>query len=232
MEEPLKKEVFLGQTYLFKGLEPAHLKRLAAIAYPKTFRRGEFIFHEGEEARGFYLVYEGRVKVFKEAPNGKEQILHIFGPGEPVGEVAVFSGGDFPANAAALTDAVLLYLPRRDFVALIREEPTLALNMLAVLSLRLRQFVNLVESLSLKEVSERLASYLLYRAEKEGQEFDLGMNKGELASFLGTSPETLSRIFGRFARLSLVKTKGRTVSILNREGLAELAAGLKPVGNL
>ncbi len=224
----LNKEDFLARTFLFQGLAPVYLKKLAAIAYPKRYRKGEIIFQEGEKALGFYLVYEGRVKVFKESPSGREQILHLLGPGEPFGEVAVFSGRDYPANAAALTEVLLLYLPRQDFTALIKEEPALALNMLAVLSKRLRQFVSLVEALSLKEVSERLASYLLYRSEKEGPHFDLGMNKGELASFLGTSPETISRVFGKLAKMGLVETKGREIKILNREGLSEIAAGLRP----
>ncbi len=222
----------MARTILFKDLAPAYLEALAKVTYVKHYRKGEFIFHEGEEARGFYLVYEGRVKVFKQAPSGKEQIIHLLGPGEPFGEVAVFAGMDFPANASALTDCVLLYLPRKEFVKLIREEPALALNMLAVLSLRLRQFVAMVEALSLKEVSERLASYLLYRRQKEGDDFDLGMNKGQLASFLGTSPETISRIFGRLARMGLVESKGRRVKILDHEGLAEVAAGLKPLGKI
>ncbi len=228
----MDKKAFLARTILFKDLASSYLEALSRITYPKRFQKGEFIFHEGEEARGFYLVYEGQVKVFKQAPSGKEQIIHILGPGEPFGEVAVFAGVDYPANASALTDCVLFYLPRKEFVNLIREEPALAMNMLAVLSLRLRQFVSLVEALSLKEVSERLASYLLYRRQREGEEFDLGMNKGQLASFLGTSAETISRIFGRFSKLGLVESKGRRVKIINHEGLSAVAAGLKPLGKL
>ncbi|NPA48982.1 MAG: Crp/Fnr family transcriptional regulator [Thermodesulfobacteria bacterium] len=228
----MDKKDFLARTILFKDLAPDYLEALAKVTYVKRYRKGEFIFHEGEEARGFYLVYEGQVKVFKQAASGREQIIHVLGPGEPFGEVAVFAGLDYPANASALTDCVLLYLPRKEFVNLIREEPALAMNMLAVLSLRLRQFVSMVEALSLKEVSERLASYLLYRRQKEGDEFDLGMNKGQLASFLGTSPETISRLFGRLSKMGLVESKGRQVKILDHEGLSAVAAGLKPLGKL
>ncbi len=232
MQPHMDKKAFLARTILFKDLPLPYLEALSKVTYPKRYQKGEFIFHEGEEARGFYLVYEGRVKVFKQSPSGKEQIIHLLGPGEPFGEVAVFAGIDYPANASALTDCVLLYLPRKDFINLIRQEPALALNMLAVLSLRLRQFVSMVEALSLKEVSERLASYLLYRRQKEGEEFDLGMNKSQLASFLGTSPETISRLFGRLSRLGLIESKGRQVKILDHEGLSAVAAGLKPLGKI
>ncbi|OAG28305.1 Crp/Fnr family transcriptional regulator [Thermodesulfatator autotrophicus] len=223
------KKEFLAQTILFKGLSDKHLESISKIAYPKKMRKGELIFQEGDESHGFYIVYAGRVKIYKESPSGKEQIIHLFGPGEPFGEVPVFSGFDFPANALALTDGELLYFPRKEFVGLIKDDPSLALNILGVLSQRLRQLVNMVEALALKEVSERLASYLLYLGEQAGGDiFDLGMNKTQLASFLGTSPETLSRMFGRLQKLGLIETQGRQVKILDREGLSEVAAGIKP----
>ncbi|WP_022852415.1 Crp/Fnr family transcriptional regulator [Thermodesulfatator atlanticus] len=222
------KKDFLAQTILFKGLSQEQLEALSRITYPKSLKKGEIIFTEGEPARGFYLIHQGRVKIFKESPSGKEQILHILGDGEPFGEVPVFAGLDFPANALALSPCKLFYIPRQEFVALIREDPSLALNMLGILSRRLRQLVNMVEALSLKEVSERLASYLLYLSEQTGKpHFDLGMNKSQLASFLGTSPETLSRMFSKLQRLGLIRVKGKEVEILAREGLAEIAAGIK-----
>jgi CRP-like cAMP-binding protein len=98
---------------------------------------------------------------------GKEQILHIYGPGHPIGEVPVFSGSRFPANAMAIEKSRMLFFPRRDFVDLISAHPSLALNMLAVLSLRLRQFTVQIENLSLKEVPARLASYLIFLSEKQ-----------------------------------------------------------------
>ncbi len=230
MEKVSEKEAFLREISLFKGLPQAHIQELARIAHRKEFARGALIFQEGEEARGFYVVYQGQVKVFKQAPSGREQILHLFGPGEPFGEVPVFAGERFPAHAAALQACTVYYFPRKDFVALIQKDPSLALNLLAVLSRRLRQFVRLVEALSLKEVSERLAAYLVYRQERAGAlTFDLGMNKTQLASFLGTVPETVSRVFKRFQQQGFLESKGRQVTIRHREALQEIAAGLRPL---
>ena len=84
---------------LFKGLPREHLEELGRIGVEKCYQKGDIIFSEGHEASGFYIVAEGRVKIFKLSLDGKEQILHIFGPGEPFGEVPVFSGSAFPANA-------------------------------------------------------------------------------------------------------------------------------------
>ncbi len=225
-----EKEIFLQDISLFKGLSKEHIRELARIAHLRHFARGAFIFQEGEEARGFYVVFQGQVKVFKQAPSGREQILHLFGPGEPFGEVPVFAGERFPAHAVALTACKVYCFPRKDFVTLIQKDPSLALNLLAVLSRRLRQFVALVEALSLKEVSERLAAYLVYRQEKAGAlTFDLGMNKTQLASFLGTVPETVSRVFKKFQQQGVLESKGREVTIHHREALQEIAAGLRPL---
>jgi len=110
---------------------------------------------------------------------------------------------------------------------LIREEPSLALNMLAVLSMRLRRFAGLIESLSLKEVPGRLAAYLLYMSEKEknARELKLDISKGQLAGLLGTIPETLSRILNKMSRIQLIKSDGSVITILDRTALEELAAG-------
>ncbi|AEH44001.1 transcriptional regulator, Crp/Fnr family [Thermodesulfatator indicus DSM 15286] len=223
------KKEFLARTFFFKGLSDKYLEAVSRIAHVKKMRKGEFIFQEGDPARGFYIVYKGQVKIYKESPSGKEQIIHLFGPGEPFGEVPVFAGFDFPAHAMALTNGELLYFSRQEFLDLIKKDPSLALNILGVLSQRLRQLVAMVEALALKEVSERLASYLLYRHEQTGaEEFDLGMNKTQLASFLGTSPETLSRMFSKLQKLGLIESRGKQVKIIDREGLSEIAAGIKP----
>ena len=139
--------------------------------------------------------------------------------------MAVFAGRSFPANAEALAHSRLLFFPRDDFVGLISRNPSLALKMLAVLSMRLRQFAVQVESLSLKEVPGRLASYLLLLAdEQEGPEGAvLPISKGQLASLLGTIPETLSRIFAKMAGQGLIEVSGRNIRILNRTGLEDIS---------
>ena len=217
-----KKEI-IGSSLLFEGLPPQQIEDLAAIAVEKTFQRGENIFFEGDKGIGFYMVGEGRVKIFKVSFAGKEHILHIFGQGEPFGEVPVFHGQPFPATAEALVKTRTLFFPRDRFVLLVEANPSLALNMLAVLAQRLRRFASQIESLSLKEIPARLAGYLLYLSQEQGEsdEVELDISKGQLASLLGTIPETLSRIFAKMSDAGLIQVNGRKISLLDRQRLSE-----------
>jgi CRP/FNR family transcriptional regulator, dissimilatory nitrate respiration regulator len=225
-ELPMKKTIeIIKNISAFSGLSPAQLEEVRRIAVKREFTKGDPVFFEGDRGNGFYIVVDGLVKVFKLAPDGKEQILHIIGPGEPFGEVAVFAGRSFPANAEALADSLLLFFPRDAFVNLISRNPSLALQMLAVLSMRLRQFAVQVENLSLKEVPGRLASYLLLLADEQDdpQRAELPIPKGQLASLLGTIPETLSRIFTKMAAQGLIEVNGRNIRIVDRAGLENIS---------
>jgi len=131
--------------------------------------------------------------------------------------VPVFHGQPFPANAVTMAASKLLFFPRREFVELVTSTPSLALSMLAMLSLRLRRFASQVESLSLKEVPGRLAAHLVYLAEEQGRtdQVVLDIPKGQLASLLGTSPETLSRIFARMSEEGLIRVDGKRIELLD-----------------
>jgi len=214
---------------LFDGLSADQHVEVGSIALERPFARGSTIFNEGDPGSGFYVAVSGRVKIFKLSADGKEQILHIFGPGEPFGEVPVFEGRNFPAHAVALETCVCLYFPRPAFIELIKNNPSLALAMLGVLSRRLRTFTVLVDNLSLKEVPARLAAHLLYLSEiKDGTDsLDLDISKGQLAALLGTIPETLSRILGRMVKQGLIESAGSRVKLLDREGLEELTEGVR-----
>lgn len=214
--------------HLFKDLPDAHLDELAMILADQVFKKGQLIFSEGDAATGFYVVIAGRVKIFKLSVEGKEQILHIFGPGAPIGEVAVFEGKRFPAHAESLEDSRLFFFPRNAFLRLINDNPSIALHMLAVLSRRLRHFAALIDDLSLKEVPARLAAYLLYLSEtqKRADNLSLDISKGQLSSLLGTIPVTLSRILTKMSDAGLIRSIGvRGIQILDRQGLRDLADG-------
>jgi CRP/FNR family transcriptional regulator len=210
---------------LFEDLPKEQQEDLAMIVADQVYKRGQTIFTEGDDATGFYVGITGRVKIFKLSFEGKEQILHIFGPGEPFGEVPVFTGQHFPANAEAMEDGRIFFFPRESFIQLIKKNPSIALNMLAVLSLRLRRFTHLIDDLSLKEVPGRLSAYLLYLSEqKKGtSDLELTITKSQLASLLGTIPETLSRIFGKMSKQGLIELDGPRIRILDRQGLEDLA---------
>lgn len=210
---------------LFNGLPDDQLEAIKKIALEKQVKKGELVVSEGDDGKGFFVIAEGRIKVFKVSAEGKEQILHIFGPGQPFGEVPVFAGQKFPANAQAIDNAKLLFLPRAAIVDLITANPSLALNMLAEMSKKLRLFAVQIENLSLKEMPARLASYLIHLADEQGadQIVTLKISKGQLASILGTIPETLSRIFAKLSGNNLIRVEGKTITLLDRDGLEDLA---------
>ncbi|MEE9912833.1 MAG: Crp/Fnr family transcriptional regulator [Deltaproteobacteria bacterium] len=212
---------------LFAGLSPRQCAALGAIAIRKYYSRGQNFFSEGDDAIGFYIILSGKVKIFKLSPEGKEQIFHILEDHEPFGEAAVFAGEHYPASAQALSETPVLFFPTQKFIELITREPSLALSMLALLSMRLRKLTLLVENLSLKEVPGRLAAYLLFLDERNESTpvIALEVSKNQMAGLLGTIPETLSRILKRMADEKLIKADSRTISILNKKGLLELAEG-------
>jgi CRP/FNR family transcriptional regulator len=210
---------------LFEGLSQKHYDELTGIAVDRSYKRGQIIFSEGDEGIGLYVLIAGKVKVFKLSPEGKEQILHVFEEGEPFGEASVFAGQRFPAHAETLEKSRILFFPRAAFIELIKRDPSLALNMLAILSRRLRKFTLLVEDLSLKEVPGRLAAYFLSVSEQRDGSDDLKLDiaKNQLAGLLGTIPETLSRILARMVRQGLIHVDGSRIKIVDRQGLEELA---------
>ena len=210
---------------LFNGLPDDQLNTIREIAVEKQFNKGQTIFSEGDQTKGFFVVVEGRVKIYKVSSEGKEQILHIFETGQSFGEVTVFTGRQLPANAQALAKTRLLFFPRRAFIDLISANPSLALNLLAIMSKKLRQFAAQIENLSLKEIPARLASYLIYLSEEQDTEnaVTLNVSKGQLASLLGTIPETLSRIFAKLSGQNLIRVEGPKITLLDRQGIENLA---------
>ena len=207
-----------------------------------TVNKGEIIFQEGDSGEGFYIVAEGKIKVFKMSFEGKEQILHIYGPGHTFGEVPVFQGKSFPASAMALEASTILFLPRQAFVQQLGKSPALAMNMLADLSRRLREFTVQIENLSLKEVPARLAAYILTLAQEEAEQsqmfplekklqkkrlatisVSLPVSKVQLASLIGTTPETISRVLKKMDQAEFIKAEGKKILILDQEGLEELS---------
>lgn len=218
---------FLAQTSLFEDLPASQLAALAKIALKQRYRKGESLFWEGDQEVGFFITITGKIKIFKTSPDGKEQILQIFGPGEHFAEVPAFDGRPFPASGAAIEPSEVLFFPRPAFLKLLEAYPTLAINILATVARHLRRFAQLIEDLSLKEVPGRLAAYLLYLSETTASEdaVELDITKGQLASFLGTIPETLSRVFSKLTGEGILEIKGSTIQLLDRQRLNLLATG-------
>jgi CRP-like cAMP-binding protein len=218
---------------LFAGLKEDDLKRIRAIASLRQIEKKEVLFSDGEEAKGFYVILSGKVKLFKVSPEGKEQILHIVSAPDAFAEAALFLEGTYPAFAEAMTDSQLLYFPKRDFIQLIEKNPQLSINIIVTLSHFLKRFASLIEELSLKEVSSRVAKYVVdlsIKSSHEGKspkEVELDLSKTQLALKLGTISETLSRTLAKMKAKRIIDVKKNKIVILNREALEELASGLK-----
>ena len=224
----------LERCFLFKGLPGKAIEDIAAIGIVREFGSRETIFMEGDPAEGFHIVVEGRIKIFKLSSEGREQILHVFGPGEPFGEAAVFAKTKFPANAMAMKKTNTFYVPRDGFVLLLKQDPSLALNLLAILSRRLMNFAGMIGDLSLKEVPGRLATYLLILRDRQNAagSVTLDMPKTQLASLLGTIPETLSRIFARMQKQGILIVQGPEIRFLDIDALEEISGTVSRVSHL
>ncbi len=200
------------------------------MAVSRTFPRQSTIFWEGREPQGFYILISGLVKLAKSSPEGKEYILRLVGPGETFAEAAVFADSPYPATAMALDDCDTLFFPRAPFLHHLAASPTLARNMLATLSRLNFHLTRQLEGLSLKEVSARLARFLLEKCQEThkqtapGLAFELPTTKTQLAAYLGTISETLSRTLARFKSLGLIEEDKGRITILDPAKLRDLAA--------
>lgn len=216
----------LKRTDLFAGMDDDQAARLAETASVRSVDKGEIIFHDGEKADGFYSVISGKVRIYRSSPTGKEQIIHVFGPGRAFGEVPMFQGADFPASAQALAKGKVLYFPRDAFGRMMASDPDLAMATIGLLAARLRSLVNQVSALSLKEVPARLATYLLLlKSSQKTDSLELDLPKGQIASYLGTIQETFSRILRKMSEQGLIEVHGRQVTILDEDRLILLAEG-------
>ena len=218
----------LKKVTTFADLSDNELELLAQRAVPKKVAAGETLFNEGDACHGFYIIADGRTRIFKTAPSGREQVLAIDGPGSSLAEVPVFDGGKYPASCAALADSVLLFISKQDFQSLCLKHPEVALKVLRVVGRRLRGLVGIIEELSFATVRSRLVA-LLARYAKSGEKtgrgakFTLDMNNQELAAHIGTVRELVSRNLSRLQSEGLIEMDGRDFLVPDLKALeAEL----------
>ncbi len=216
---------FLDYIPLFAGLPEDDMKKLNSSGIYRTYKAGELIAGPSTRVRAFFIVVWGSVKLFKSSPDGHEQTLYIFGPGEPFCMTAM-EDGSFPADATALTETRILILPAEVMESIARSEPALLLNIMSVLVKRLKETMHLIEMLSMKEVPQRLATWLLHASVLQGATdmLQMGMTHRELSKLLGTTPESLSRAFRRFKDEGLLELNGKLIKILDRDKLGNMAS--------
>jgi CRP-like cAMP-binding protein len=219
----------LRRTSLFGELTEPELHALAERASTQKLSRGEVLFMAGDEAGGLYVIVEGAVRAFRESLDGREQVIHVERRGATIAEVPMFDGGTYPSTVAAEEDSVLLFIDKRDVRALCLSHPKIALAALTLLAGRLRRCAELVEALSLHEVDQRLARFLLDEALARGRrvenrvEFELALTNQQIAARIGTVREVVSRALSRLQQNEFIAVGGRVVTILDEEALGHFA---------
>lgn len=219
----------LKSTKLFEALDETTLHVLAGRAVERRFEKDEILFVAGEEARGLYVIVEGAVRAFRVSPEGREQVIHVERSGATIAEVPVLDDGTYPSTAAAEEQTVTLFIDKRDVRHLFLEHPEIALAALKVLAGRLRRCAELVEALSLREVGQRLARFLLAEARRSGTRtenriiINLTQTNQQIAARIGSVREVVSRAFTRLQHEGLIIVEGRRLVILDEAALEAFA---------
>ena len=220
----------LHELELFADLDGESLARLAALARVLDVPRKQTLFSEGEPYRGMLIVLSGLAVVYKLSAEGRMMILHVCRPGDHLAEVPLFEEQDagYPAHAKTTRDSEILYLPRHPFVEFLKTHPQVAWRMLQVFAARMKEMSLQLEGVTLREVSSRLARYLLREMDAGGVATDarpvltLPLAKSSVASYLGTVHETLSRTFARLIRDKVIAMDGPRITVLDKRKLERL----------
>ena len=223
-------EELLRTTPIFSRLAPPDRKSIAETARVQHFARGETIFEQDSPSDAFYAIASGRVKIFKMMPNGKDVILEVFGPGDPLGAVAVYMDRPFPASAAALEDTVCVIIPRAAFFRLLETQPSLVRGLLLGLTVRLVELANRLAELTGGRIEPRFARLFLKlatemgRADRGGTYIPLALSRQELADLTGTTIETCIRIMSRWNKDEVVRTDKDGFVVVDAGELERIAA--------
>ncbi len=215
---------------LFAGLEDGVRAEIAARGVTRSVRRRALLFRKGDACRGLHVVLEGRVQIYTSAPDGREQVLHRIGARQAVTELPLFDGAPYPANARAVTDCRVFFLPADAVDELCRAHPELLRVVIGDLGRSIRRLTQLVEKVSLKDVRARVATALLEQATAadalvDGGSFQMPITQEELAHGLGVTRESVARALGALRRGRLLEQQGRTVRLLSGGELAAIAEG-------
>lgn len=209
---------------ILQGLETANLEQLAQSAIWREYAAGAVIFLEGDSAPALYYIQAGWIKVVKMSPDGREQILYFWGPGDTFGGIGVFINRPMPATAIALEPTGLWLLRRDAITQLLTTQPAMAVQVIECMANRMHELMALVADLSLHTVTERFARLLLEEAEDDTLSRRRWATQAELAARLGTVPDVLSRTLRSLVDGGLITLDRHAIHILQRQALERLAA--------
>jgi CRP-like cAMP-binding protein len=205
----------LRNVQILEGLDAASMERLAGASLLQDKPAGTLLFAAGEPCRGLFIVASGRVRIYRLSPDGREQVLHVEGPGRPVAELPLFDGGDYPASAVTIEDSRLLFVPRAEFERLYRDDPDVAQAVIRGLGRRLRHLVQLTQTLAFRDVAARLALLLAGYADRFGEPTSDGIvlrldrTQEEIALEIGAARESVSRAMRQLTRKGLIRAMAR-----------------------
>lgn len=207
---------------IFSSLTEQEMLEIASITTDRMLEKGEMVYMAGDEGKKLFVIHKGRVKISRLSPNGKEQVIRVLGPGEFMGELSLLSTMPLTDNAEVIENTTMCIIEGGKLRALMSKYPSIAFKVMEELSKRLEKAENLIEDINLNTVEQRLAQTLLKMSDKKG-EVNLKMTKGDFASQIGMSQETLSRKLSSFQEQGLIKQNGhRKIIILDRDSLAEI----------
>ena len=213
----------LRQSHLFSRLTDLQLQRVYRHAKIIQLEDGQLLFAQGETVRYFYLVLQGKIKLYRMSPDGQEKIIEIVPAGEVFAEALMFMDQpNYPVSSAALSATVVVGIDARDFKAMLWDSVDTCLLLLGDMSFRLRKLVHEIDTLTLHSGTCRVASYLLQHAPDDQQCFDLDIAKSVIAARLSIKPETFSRIIKNLREQGIISIEGNKITIHNRKALQEL----------
>ncbi len=208
---------------IFSRLKESQIERLSRHATVTEIAKKAVFFSEDKLSQGMHILLSGKVKLFKLAEDGKEQTIFVFGPGEPFCLCSVFSDGKLPANLSALEDSKVLFISPAEYEKLVQEDPTILMSMMRVMSRRLKEAMDMIDSLSLKQVPSRLAAYFLSR--EQNGEIEMDISYRELSKIIGVTPEALSRAMKKMSDNGLIRVDGANITIAEKQKLINCGDG-------
>lgn len=214
---------------VFHTLPPEPLAMFNQFKVTNFYKRGQIIFHEGNHPQGLYCIFSGKVKLYKTADNGRQQIVRMAQAGNILGYRSLFADEPYQATAEAMEDSSICFIEKRAFFPLISKYPTLAMEIIKKLAKELGRAEDRIRDLALKTADQRLAELLLMLKETYGVQepagwrLNISLSRQEIAEMIGTAPETVIRLLGDFRSKGLLEFKGKEIYLLDSDGLLDMA---------
>jgi CRP-like cAMP-binding protein len=214
----------LKDNFLFTRLTPEQIERVSSLAERITLAEGSHLFEQGDDAKRFFVVTSGQIKLFRLSADGNEKVIEIFTAGQTFGEALMFlEHPRYPVCASALIDSEVISLNSKDFVAMLRKSIDTCFLLMGDMSQRLHGLIKEIDDLSLQNGTRRVASYLINLAGQGSDNFELDIPKGVMASRLSLKPETFSRIIRNLHDKKILTVTRKNIVIHNREELQAIA---------